>query len=272
MQERTSPAPVHFPDFGVYAFESHHAAAFQMETMRHDFVKMLFVVDGAGDLICERQSWQLERSTLVYIPLGFSHRIIDKPGKPLSLYAVCLTTDSLPQSVSEQIEHLPLTFARLAGNELQWHERFRRLLYEQTMQRADRSLSILGIVLWMLTGISRNSASPERRPSARERIRQCIERMEHDFYRQTSLAESAREAGLGERRFSQLFREETGDSWLNHLRRLRIHHACHLLEHTERSVTAIAFECGFSDLSNFYRAFRSETGRQPLALRNKALG
>ncbi|WP_136082395.1 helix-turn-helix domain-containing protein [Pontiella desulfatans] len=76
------------------------------------------------------------------------------------------------------------------------------------------------------------------------------------------------EAGHGrERRFSQLFRHVNGTSWLNHLRALRIEHACRLLKKSDHSPTAIAYECGFSDLSNFYRAFKKKTGLAPLEYR-----
>jgi transcriptional regulator GlxA family with amidase domain len=82
------------------------------------------------------------------------------------------------------------------------------------------------------------------------------------------VAEAAHRAGLSERRFSQLFREITGSSWLSHLRALRLDHATRLLRHTERSITAIAFECGFTDLSNFYRAFKTANDCSPLELRS----
>jgi AraC-like DNA-binding protein len=36
-----------------------------------------------------------------------------------------------------------------------------------------------------------------------------------------------------------------------------------LLKSTERTVLSVAFECGFDDLSTFYRAFKRETGVSP---------
>ena len=49
----------------------------------------------------------------------------------------------------------------------------------------------------------------------------------------------------------------TGTSWAAYLTRLRIDYACRLLRETSRSIVSTAFECGYDDLSIFYRAFRA---------------
>jgi AraC-like DNA-binding protein len=40
-----------------------------------------------------------------------------------------------------------------------------------------------------------------------------------------------------------------------------------LFKRIDHSPTAIAYECGFSDLSNFYRAFKKKTNQAPLEYR-----
>jgi len=47
-------------------------------------------------------------------------------------------------------------------------------------------------------------------------------------------------------------------------------YACQLLRGTSRSVIATAFECGYEDLSGFYRAFKRHTGRPPRAWRDES--
>ena len=48
---------------------------------------------------------------------------------------------------------------------------------------------------------------------------------------------------------------------------LRLKHAAELLSETDRSVSAVAFESGFDDLSNFHHCFKSAHGCSPLAYR-----
>jgi len=240
-----------------------------MEVIQHDFAKLLFVIDGRGELELGKETYDLSSETPVYIPAGISHRIIDRPGKPLSLYAVCIDLDCMSDSIGREMKRVPFTLVRTRYHTLQWHERFRQLLYEQMMARSDRSIVILEIVLWMLQQMSRYTPTGPEVETSRDRVRNYTREIAHDFYREQTLMEAAQQTGTGERRFSQLFRELNGSSWLSHLRNLRIEHACRLLKETNHSPTAIAFECGFSDLSNFYRAFKKQTGVAPLEYRGE---
>jgi AraC family L-rhamnose operon regulatory protein RhaS len=74
---------------------------------------------------------------------------------------------------------------------------------------------------------------------------------------------------MSRRHFTQLFREQTGTSWTDYVSGLRVDYACRLLRETERSVLAIAFECGYDELSSFYRAFKRRTGLPPSEWRHR---
>lgn len=53
------------------------------------------------------------------------------------------------------------------------------------------------------------------------------------------------------------------------MHRLRLEYAVRLLTCSERSVTAIAFECGFEELSHFHHSFKASYGTTPLAYRQQ---
>lgn len=61
------------------------------------------------------------------------------------------------------------------------------------------------------------------------------------------------------RDFQQLYGETPG-KWLQ---KRRIHYAANLLSNTNMSVTQVAFDAGFEDLSHFSRAFKSVMGHNP---------
>lgn len=73
----------------------------------------------------------------------------------------------------------------------------------------------------------------------------------------------AREVGVSPHHLSRLVRAESGLTLQHQLRRLRIEHACGLLESGRSNVTETALSCGYQSLSHFAKAFREETGRSP---------
>ncbi len=61
----------------------------------------------------------------------------------------------------------------------------------------------------------------------------------------------------------RFFREIAGVSPIRYLISYRLERACSLLVHTTQSVTDIALECGFENISYFIRKFREEKGCTP---------
>jgi AraC-like DNA-binding protein len=79
----------------------------------------------------------------------------------------------------------------------------------------------------------------------------------------------ARLLGLSVRSLERHFRAAFGVSPLQYQRKLRMHRACHLLVTTDRPITAIALELGYSDHSHFTREFRRGHQLPPLAYRRR---
>jgi AraC-like DNA-binding protein/NAD(P)H-dependent FMN reductase len=69
--------------------------------------------------------------------------------------------------------------------------------------------------------------------------------------------------------FSRKFREETGRRFIDYLIMVRMTEARKLLIETNWTVTAIASEVGYRDLSNFERSFKKLFGTQPSQYRQR---
>jgi transcriptional regulator GlxA family with amidase domain len=63
--------------------------------------------------------------------------------------------------------------------------------------------------------------------------------------------------------FSRWFKRATGRTFIAYLQELRVANACRLLIESERGITAIAHDSGFTNLSNFNRCFRRLRGTTP---------
>jgi AraC-like DNA-binding protein len=104
------------------------------------------------------------------------------------------------------------------------------------------------------------------------------ERMDRVFQFLTSrldqdlrLSEAAQLLHLSEGAFSRFFRAHTGKTFPAFVNELRVGRACRLLTMSEKTVTELAFECGFSNLSNFNRQFLKLKGHTPREFRKQML-
>jgi AraC-like DNA-binding protein len=83
---------------------------------------------------------------------------------------------------------------------------------------------------------------------------------------------AAREVGLSSFHFLRLFARVLGVTPHQYLIRSRLRHAARLLADDDRSITQVAFEVGFGDLSNFVRTFHRAAGVSPRSFRRAARG
>ncbi|MCY1238593.1 HTH-type transcriptional activator RhaR [compost metagenome] len=67
--------------------------------------------------------------------------------------------------------------------------------------------------------------------------------------------------------FSRFFKKNTGNSFTDHVNKLRIWQACKLLAESDMPITDICFEVGYLNISNFNRTFLRHHRMTPSAYR-----
>jgi AraC-like DNA-binding protein len=86
------------------------------------------------------------------------------------------------------------------------------------------------------------------------------------------LEAAAEQAGISPFHFLRLFSRVIGVTPHQYLVRSRLRHAARHLADEERSITDIAYDVGFGDLSNFVRTFHRAAGVSPLKFRQASRG
>jgi AraC-like DNA-binding protein len=119
----------------------------------------------------------------------------------------------------------------------------------------------------------RGLASPAYSPSLSlyqgERINQVCELVSRKFQEGVTQSEAARIARMSAPSFSRFFRRATNRTFRSFLNEIRIGHASRMLLESDKSVTEICYESGFSNLSNFNRQFLKLRKLSPRAFRRK---
>jgi len=125
----------------------------------------------------------------------------------------------------------------------------------------ELGMSFASRFLELLSGIARK----DRRISAADRRRAVEAALWMDAHSNEGIGldDAAAQARLSRFHFLRLFSRAIGVTPHQYLVRLRLRRAAKLLAERERSVTDIALDVGFADLSNFSRTFHRVAGVPP---------
>jgi len=114
-------------------------------------------------------------------------------------------------------------------------------------------------------------SAPSRKTQANSeyvlRIDRVIDHLRGNLDRPVKLKELAKVACFSEFHFHRIFSAVSGETLNTFTNRLRLEKAARLLRYSGRSVTDIAFDCGFSSPATFSRAFRCGYGTSPSEFR-----
>ena len=116
-------------------------------------------------------------------------------------------------------------------------------------------------------GDMRTSAAPS---SAVARVTRVVRSIEQHMDASLDLRTLAEQAGLSIYHFLRTFERLTGLTPHQYLLRLRLREAATRLTLLSSKIVDIALDCGFSEISNFNRAFRKEFGASPREYRSRA--
>jgi AraC-like DNA-binding protein len=141
--------------------------------------------------------------------------------------------------------------------------------------RSDVGLDEVGLwlaarFLEVVTGRARRASDAP--PRDRRRAVEAALWLDAHCHESVDLARAASLVGLSEFHFLRLFARVLGVTPHQYLVRSRLRRAASLLADEDRSITDVAFEVGFGDLSNFVRTFHRAAGVSPRGFRQAARG
>lgn len=102
-----------------------------------------------------------------------------------------------------------------------------------------------------------------------EDFRRCISYIHDHYQEELGIGKLAKVMNVSEPGLYRIFQNKLAVTPTTYIHIIRIRMACALLKNPERRVADVAFECGFSSLSNFYRTFEKQMGISPREYRKK---
>jgi AraC-like DNA-binding protein len=261
------------PTWGVLVLESHHSDQFTMDWRVHRFLKIIYVLRGKGTFFIDQQEIPFTAGDVILVSPNQKNRIQDDPNAASSLYICCIDEKvwsfdhSIPNQVAQVIHHRNLHFTHRIASAM------RRMIHQQPLDSASRPICMVSEALKILELlVQRNQQARFDRPNLEsdlEIIERYISYLPSHFFEEQSIDQVCVSLGIARRTFTKHFQKITGSTWLHYIHQLAIEHAKKRLRHSDVPVTSIAFECGFNDLSTFYRQFKRHCGMAPMEYRSQ---
>jgi AraC-like DNA-binding protein len=209
---------------------------------------------------------------LSFVPAGHTYRGTYVPGMPPHLTCVYIDPATLAIDATIGFAQARLSPRLFFDDAILWSTvaKLRALVErpaEDSRAYAEALGAVLAIELMRLDSGAGAVAPPSRGGLASWQKRRVRDAIEGEPSRDWSLAELADLAGLSPTHFARAFKRSFGEAPGRYQLQQRIERAKILLADPSRSVTDVAFACGFDFPGNFSAAFRKVTGMAPSEFR-----
>lgn len=123
--------------------------------------------------------------------------------------------------------------------------------------------ALLELIYQLLNCISGNTA---------DNMLKSIQYINMNYCKSIEVSTLAESSGYSLNHYITLFKQVKGVTPIKYINHLRITKACMLLSESDRTIEAIADDCGFESVSYFYRMFKKVKGITPSRFRKKLRG
>ena len=252
----------------------------------HEFSEIVIITGGAGVHITGDDSYELKAGDTFVIGGERPHDYLNMDR--LSLINILFDPSELPMSLGD-LQTLS-GYHALFTLEPAWRSRHQfasRLQLNpadinETLSLVDKvdnelksrqpgfAVMAIAAFLELVTFLSRCYGQTHN-PTSKSLIRvgETITHMRRNLSQSIALEDLINISGMSRTNYIRIFEAATGTSPISYLIKLRIEEASRLLRTSDRSVTEIGFDVGFSDSNYFSRQFRKLQGESPREYRKR---
>lgn len=250
----------------------------------HQEFQFCLVTAGAVEFYVQRQQLRLEAGQGLFINSNILH--MARPLCPEAAYCCIDVLPSLlsgfpgslldmdlvtPLSADPALPYLPLTGTDDGSQRGLDLLRQVRQFSEETPP--GYQLAAAGLLMALLQVVlSQGSVHGSAAPEDFIQLRSVLEFIHSRYAEKLTLSQCAVLANLSPSEFSRRFKSIMHCTLTDYIRQVRIQRSAALLQDPARSISQIAYECGFSTTSYFISQFRQATGLTPLRYRQTHIG
>lgn len=246
----------------------------------HGFDELVIILKGTAIHVIDDQEFTVKAGDVFVIAQDHEHQYQDMHG--LALANILFDPDALgiahwdiralpgfhalfSLEPAFRSQHQFKSRLQLSERQLnQVNEMIHDLTRETEIRNPGYRVMAKGLFMQLAVQLSRcYSDKPSEESLGLLRIGDAIAHIETHYTEKITLDELAKKSHLSKRHFTRIFQDCIGRSPIDQLMYVRCQKAAELLKGTERTITDIAFDCGFSDSNYFTRCFRKTMNQTP---------
>lgn len=249
-----------------------------MEFHAHDFLELYYFLDGSVTYYIEDQVYDLCPGDLLIIPAGKMHRPVIANEHAAYERMVLWITPQYLQSIDSPAGDLQKNLQKVGehgycvpfrGDETVFVTALlKKLLYMQK-NNTDPKFCAGAVELYLWTIFRSYGVIDTTHRNETQVIPQVIRYITEHFSEPLTLEDIAAEFFASKSYLNRHFKAYTNSTVYAYIMALRLTHARRMLREGIPAVEA-GRECGFSDYSTFYKAFKTQTGLSPQQFKSRA--
>ena len=254
----------------------------------HDEFEIIIVIDGSGLFTVNGRQYLCKKDDLILIPGGHIHGIAQNGTETCEYFNILFSFSLLEENPEShctrqffsvlmnnailndyylpQGSHLNNELLPLA-KDLVEHRKEKYSGYELMIK--SRLFNILHLVIKEDIKETKGKKLSENDRTNTERIKKILSYTAEHFTERISIQQASEICAISQSRFMNIFRDQTGMSFIQYLNDYRLEVAAEQLSTGNESVTEIAIKNGFDNISYFIRAFKAKFGCTPLEYKKR---
>ena len=237
----------------------------------HMVLELYFLLEGKCKFFIDDTIYELKAGDIVIIPPNILHRAYYEKDMPITRYVVNCEPDMVPTNCRKVMLSSGYYVKRIKVAFSEIEKLFRRIQREYEKPDDVSAELVKGYFASIAALIFRNPQSQEEvefKTKSRF-VDEAITYLKNNYSNNVSLDEVARSVSVSPIHLSRTFKAETGFGLNEFLNIYRLRQAKFmLLEFSSKSVSEIAYDCGFNDSNYFAVRFKKLFGITPTDLRN----
>ena len=242
------------------AMHSHHY---------HSFYEIYYMLSGKCSYFIDNRSFEVVPGDVVLIPAGVIHRT-GYDGNEHSRLLIECSLEYIPDCVRERLSQMPYLY-RNPAVEKELSTMLRRIEeeFKNPDEYSEQSLKTRMHSLFFL--LVRNRGFESASSHKHEMIEDIISFIKHNYHTDIRLTTVAESHFVSPEHLSRTFKRDTGFGFSEYLTLVRLQHAENMLKEKDgKTISEIAYSCGFNDSNYFSDKFKRAYGVSPLKFRSRS--